>query len=211
MSEKSQKLRFVPALGLLAILVVAGGLLIWALRAWMSSAPPKTKQVVQEIRLIRPPPPPPEPPPPPPPKDEQLPEPEPESTPDMEPPPGEQLGVDAEGTAGGDGFGLVARPGGRDLLGNRSSAFVWYAGLIRNEILNELNEEQRARMGSYSVQIKIWVRQDGTVERIELTKPSGDRDRDRAIEGALAKIDRISQGPPADMPQPVSLRIVSRA
>jgi hypothetical protein len=39
---------------------------------------------------------------------------------------------------------------------------------------------------------------------------SGDRERDQAIEQALARIPRLAQTPPADMPEPISLRIVSR-
>jgi TonB family protein len=59
--------------------------------------------------------------------------------------------------------------------------------------------------------VKVWVRPDGTIERIALAQSSGDKERDRAIEAALSRISRISQAPPADMPQPVSMQIVSRA
>ena len=49
-----------------------------------------------------------------------IPEPEalPEDVPEAanEPPPGEALGLDAEGGAGGDGFGLAARRADADLL-----------------------------------------------------------------------------------------------
>ncbi|HAZ42809.1 MAG TPA: TonB-dependent receptor, partial [Methylococcaceae bacterium] len=34
-----------------------------------------------------------------------------------EPPPGENLGVDADGAAGGDSFGLVGKKGGSGFLG----------------------------------------------------------------------------------------------
>jgi len=119
--------------------------------------------------------------------------------------------VDADGTGAGDGFGLVGRKGGRDLLGSGGSAFAWYAGLLKGEILDELQRVKSARSGAYSVSVKVWVRSDGSVERIRLAQSTGDRERDRDIESALARISRISQGPPADMPQPVSLRIVSRA
>lgn len=218
MSEPASKRRLLLPLAV----ACAVALLVWgmvtAIRGFMGSAPPSKKQVAQEVRIIRPPPPPPEPevkPPPPPPEEEvDVPEPqaEPEPTPSNEPPPGEQLGVDAEGGAGGDGFGLVGRKGGRDLLaGSGGSAYTWYAGLLKNEILGELNALDAARDGAYSVVVRIWVRPDGTVERFNLAQSSGNRDRDRAIEAALARIERISQAPPADMPQPISLRIVSRA
>jgi protein TonB len=154
-----------------------------------------------------------EPPPPPPEEEVDLPEPEPmpEAAPSDEPPPGEQLGVDAVGAGAGDGFGLVGRPGGRDLLASGGSAFSWYAGLLKNEILDRLGDDRKARSGSYSVVVRLWVRRDGTVEKSSLMGSTGDKDRDRAIEIALSQLTRISQAPPADMPQPISLRIVSRA
>ena len=67
------------------------------------------------------------------------------------------------------------------------------------------------RSGSYSVLVRVWVKADGSIEKIRLTQSSGSRERDKAIEDALTRIDRVSQAPPADMPQPISLRIVSRA
>lgn len=202
-------------IALCALVLVAGVAVVWLIRSFLAGTPPPQKKVVQEIRIVRPPPdqlPPPPPPPPPEEKNEVPdPQPEPEPTPSDEPPPGEQLGLDADGAAGADGFGLAARKGGRDLLASGGSAYTYYAGLLKNEILQRLQDQQNARSGAYSVVIKVWVRQDGTVERIALAQSTGNKERDRAIEGALARIARFAQAPPADMPQPVSLRIVSRA
>jgi len=215
MNGRAQKYRFLPLVALCALVFILGGGGVWLVRNFLSGAPPPQKKVVQEVRIIRPPPDQLPPPPPPPPPEEKVdvtePEPEPEPTPSNEPPPGEQLGLDADGGAGSDGFGLAARKGGRDLLASGSGAYTWYAGLLKNEILERLQDETRARSGAYSVLVKVWVRGDGSIERITLVQSSGDKERDRAIESALARISRISQGPPADMPQPVSLRIVSRA
>lgn len=185
-------------------------------RGLLHGAPAPTKKVVQEIRVIRPPPPPPDlPPPPPPPPEEKVDVPDPQQkedpTPSNEPPPGEQLGLDAEGTAGGDAFGLVGNKGGRDLVGTGGSAFSWYAGLVKNQILDALGAEQRAKVGAYSVIVRVWVRDDGTIERVRIAQSSGDRERDRMIEAALSRIERLPQAPPADMPEPISLRIVSRS
>jgi protein TonB len=179
-----------------------------------TTEPPPTKQVVQEIRLVRPPPPPEnEPPPPPPPPKEEVhtDEPQPEPTPSDEPPPGEQLGLDAEGAGSGDSFGLVGRPGGRDLLASNGSAYTWYSGLIKNELLAQLNRRADTRNGTYSVAVKLWVRSDGTIEKVVLSSSSGNSVRDRAIEEALSQLKRISQAPPESMPQPINLRIVGRA
>jgi len=196
----------VTALGVGAIALVRG---------FLQSAPGQPKPVVQEIHIIRPPPPPPDLPPPPPPPEEKVdipdPQQKPDPTPTNEPPPGEQLGLDAEGGAGGDAFGLLGNKGGRGLLGSGGSAYAWYAGLLKGEIQEQLGAEQQTRRGEYTVIVRVWVRDDGTIERVRITQSSGDRERDRAIETALSRITHVSQAPPADMPQPISLRIVSRA
>jgi periplasmic protein TonB len=184
------------------------------MRNFLQSTALPPKPLVQEIHLIRPPPPPPDlPPPPPPPPEEKVVVPDqakPDPTPSNEPPPGDQLGLDAQGTAGGDAFGLAARPGGRDLLASGGSAYAWYGGLVKNEILEQLGN-LKPRGGQHAVDVRIWVRDDGTVERVRITEASGDSAWDRAIQVALSRMTRISQPPPADMPQPISLRIVSRA
>ncbi len=196
-------------------LVLAAAVCVWLLKGYLDAVPPATKKVVQEIQVIRPPPPPETPPPPPPPEEEldvqdPLPEDQPEPTPSDEPPPGEQLGVDAEGTGAGDGFGLVGRKGGRDLLATGGSAFTWYAGLVKDRIIDALEDEQAARRGSYSVMVKVWVRPDGTVTQARLATSTGDTDRDRIIENALQRLGSIGQAPPPNLPQPINLRIVSR-
>ncbi|MGH8209005.1 MAG: TonB family protein [Steroidobacteraceae bacterium] len=216
MSARAQRYRFLPLIALAIVVTLAGGGVFWMVRGFLNSAPASTKKVVQEIHVIRPPPPPPDsPPPPPPPPEEKVdvhePDPEPDPTPSNEPPPSDQLGLDAEGGAGGDAFGLVGHKGGRDLLASGGSAFTWYAGLLKTEILDQLQDAKDARKGSYSAVVHVWVRADGTIERIRLAQSSGDQARDKAIEAALSHITRISQAPPADMPQPISLRIVSRA
>jgi protein TonB len=218
-SSKAAKRRRSRVLTLLAIAVVTtllGGGAIAYIRGIVTSAPAPQKQVVQNIQIIRPPPPPPDlPPPPPPPPDEKIdvsqPQPQPDPIPSNEPPPSEQLGLDTEGGAGGDAFGLVGHPGGHGLLGSGGSAFAWYAGLLKGEIQSQLGDEAKLRSGAYSVIVRIWVRDDGTIDKVQLAQSSGDRERDRLIENALGRISRLSQAPPADMPQPISLRIVSRA
>jgi periplasmic protein TonB len=203
------------AIGAVIVVVVGVGLFI-LVRNFFNSTPVAPKKVVQEIRVIRPPPPPPDqpPPPPPPPEDKvdlKEPQPEPDPVASNEPPPAQDLGLDAEGTAGSDGFGLVGRKGGRDLLASGGSALTWYAGLLKSEILGQLQEDKKIRSGNFSVMVRVWVKPDGTIERIGLAQSSGDRERDRAIEQALTRIGRVSQAPPPEMPQPINLRIVSRA
>jgi protein TonB len=208
---RAQKYRFVPLLALGLVVLIVGGGAVALIRHFLNGAPPPQKKVAQEIHIIRPPPEELPPPPPPPPPEEKVdipdPQEQPDPTPSDEPPPSETLGLDADAGAGSDGFGLAARKGGRDLLASGGSALAWYGGQVKNQILDCLQQDTHARSGSYSTSIRMWVRPDGSVERVVLPQSSGDRDRDRAIEGCAKQ---VSQSPPADMPQPVSLRIVSR-
>jgi protein TonB len=214
---RAQKYRFVPFAALCLLLLAAGFGVFWMIRNFISGEPPPQKKVAQEIHIIRPPPEelPPPPPPPPPEEKVDIPDPqeaEPDPTPSNEPPPAEQLGLDAEGGAGADGFGLAARKGGRDLLASGGSAAKWYAGLLRDQVLESLQNDKRVRTGrGYSVQVRAWVRADGAVEKLELAQSTGDGERDQAIRQVLATISRLPQAPPADLPQPMLLRIVLRA
>jgi periplasmic protein TonB len=206
--------RYVPIVLLGSSITLIGAGTFAMMRSFLKNPAPAQKPVVQEIRLIRPPPPPPDlPPPPPPPPEEKVdvPQPKPDPTPTNDPPPGQQLGLDADGSAGSDAFGLLANKGGRELLAAGGSAFAWYAGLLKNEILNQLNADAAARRGEYSLVVQVWVGGDGTINRVRVTQGSGDRARDQAIEQALSRLSRLNQAPPADMPEPISLRIVSRS
>ncbi|HKU16669.1 MAG TPA: TonB family protein [Steroidobacteraceae bacterium] len=209
--KRNPLLRLLPVLGGALIVGVVVLVLLWFVRS-MQKEPEQKRQTVQTVKLIRPPPPPPEPPPPPPPE-EKVEEPLPQETPEEAPPdeasPAEQLGLDAEGVAGGDGFGLAARKGGRE-LGLGGAAFGWYTSLLKDSILDVLSGDERIRRGSYQVTVRVWLTSSGDVERIKLASTSGNHELDTAIERALEKVGRIREAPPLEMPQPVTLRIVSR-
>jgi len=217
MKEASHKLRRRMTL-LLAVSVICA--ILWAgygLVSSMSTIPPPFEQKFQQITLVMPP-------PPPPPEVEPEPEqqveeevelpPEPESLPDEseseEAPAGEELGLDAEGVAGDDGFGLVSRKGGRDLLGGGSGSFTAFSASLEQDITRLLTENEDIRKARYNVIFRIWIDKEGRVERSELVGSTGDSELDQALELALSGQPRISRQPPQDMPQPVKLRIVSR-
>jgi hypothetical protein len=198
-------------LGLVLALIGVGVFLL--MRSYLQGAAPEPKRVVQEIHLIRPPPPPQETPPPPPPPEEKvkLPEPEqpPDPTPSNEPPPSEHLGLDAEGGAGADVFGLVGNKGGRDLLESGTSALTWYSRQLKDQIQELLSADPRTRSGSYTAEIQIWVREDGSIARRGIIKGSGKEATDRAIDAVLSRFTRAAQAPPANWINPVNLRIES--
>jgi TonB family protein len=205
--------RIVPvAIGALGVLLAGGLVWFWA-RSMMAAKAVKSRPVEQVVQMIRPLPPPPEAPPPPPPPPDKVEEQLPPDQPDPEPAAADnsqQLGLDADASAGGDGFGLVARKGGADLLGTGSAIFGHYTSMLKDAILEALSDNPKARRGSYAVIVRIWVAADGRIERIALAQGSGRTDLDSDIQQALGRMSRVSESPPLEMPQPVTLKIVSR-
>jgi len=205
---KAQKHHYLPII-LLGLAVSGLGVGAVALvRSFLNAAPPQGKKVVQEIHVIRPPPPPPDLPPPPPPPEEKVdipdPQQQPDPTPSNEPPPSEQLGLDAEGSAGGDAFGLVGHKGGRELLATGGSAMAWYA----NQLTGAIRDCLSADPPKGDMRVQTWVREDGSVERVRLPESSGAQARNKSIEARLEQCR--FPAPPAGTPQPITLRIVSR-
>jgi hypothetical protein len=222
MSRNKKFVRFLPLIfGGLIVCGVAAALVLF-ISSMLQQAPNPKKQV-QQISLIKPP-------PPPPPEIEKPPEPEveevkmeepetPEEMPDTpsdEPPPGDLLGLDAEGLAGSDGFGLIGKKGGRSLLGSGDgSEFKWYTNRLSSHIedlLYELSVEEKykyLRNARYSVKVKVWIGKDLQLKG-ELINSTGDRERDKAIRRVLAQMGQFTEPVPAGMEQPVRILIRSR-
>lgn len=202
-------------------LAVATMLGLW-LKELLESDDPPPKRSLQQITLIKPPPPPPPPPEQKPPepvvKEEvKLPDPAPEPMEKAdEPPPGPDLGVDAEGTGDGDGFGLVGKKGGADLIGGaRGNPWAWYDAIV-NEAVNSafqdaLSREQALKDKTYRVVVKVWIDTSGKVARVALVDKTGNPRVDELLEDVLQSLKALREGPPADMPQPLKIRVTSRA
>jgi protein TonB len=211
--RKHRALKYVPVAGggaLVLILVVA---LIWLIRDFMAHKSQKPQRMVQNITVIRPPPPPPpdEPPPPPPPEkiEQQVPQNEPDPAPDNAPAPSEQLGLDAEGSAGGDAFGLEARRGGSDLVGTGGAVFAWYTNKLKDTILERLSADPRLRGKKYNVPLRIWLEPDGRIKSMQLINSSGDKEIDKAISADVTGIGRFGEAPPLELPQPITWQLNS--
>jgi protein TonB len=214
MAEKHSMRRMVPRLGgaVFALLLIAG--FAWFVHTMMSSTAGKKPRVVQNIQVIRPPPPPPDQPPPPPPEktEQPLPKDEPEPVPDNTPAPADQpLGLDAEGSAGGDSFGLAARRGGSDLVGGAGSApFAFYTNRIADAIKEHLSSYACAKTAKGSLSISLLIDQDGKFKQVQLASSTGNRQLDQCIDGALPSMRGISDPAPPGMPEKVTFRIVQR-
>jgi protein TonB len=216
--KNKRLLRYIPAIvGVLAVGGVASGMVL--VIQHLLDKPPQTKKFVQQISLIKPP--------PPPPKIEKPPEPEVEEVkieepeqPDQEmpetaddlPPAGDLLGLDADGVAGLDAFGLLGKKGGRGLLqgteGDRE--FTWYANRIQDDIYNWLSEKDEIRKQRYSIVVDLWINQDGSIRDFELVESSGNKKIDKQLAMAFSQMGQFSERPPTNIPQPIKVKINSR-
>jgi TonB family protein len=212
------------------VLVLLGGCIFMA-QLLTSDSGPSRKNQISTVNLL---------PPPPPVVKEKPPEPEPQvkkeemkeqlidtrmdnSNPDDaknkpdDKPAGKQLGLDAEGTAGSDGFGLIGNKGGSGLIGSGGgggSIFGRYGRLIEEE----LNHKVRKRLegnggvpkGNNQLVVQIDVDAQGKIVKYKIVSPSGDAKLDNVVREALKHDGAISQPPPEGMPKVVNIRISSQ-
>jgi TonB family protein len=182
------------------------------------------KRRAQMVTLLRVP-------PPPPPKVEKPPEPEMKKKEEVvqpekkqaadeskdDKPAGKNLGVDAEGGAGSDGFGLLGNKGGRDLLGGGSAELMrqysGYLKIVQDELRKRVQQimEQNGGVpkGKLQTTVKIQLDPRGTVVSYQILAASGDRSMDHAVKEALGA-SSISRPPPEGMPRRMSIRISSQ-
>ncbi len=213
MTMRAKLIRFLP-IGIGALLTAV--VIYFSVVLFMTTDDgPARKKVIQQVTILTPPPP-----PPPPPKIEQPPEPEEqeevdipepeEDIPDIPDAPamGDDLGLDADGTAGSDAFGMIGRKGGRGLLDGDPN--LMYAARLQRQIEELLIDNEQIRVKAYSVVAQLWIGQDGSITRAKLSRSTGDEVIDQALVEMLTGMDMLSQAPPQGMPQPVKLRISSR-
>jgi protein TonB len=203
--------------GAIAVVVALAVGIALLLKGLLASGEAKRKDVVHQVMLVKPPPPPPPPPKPPekPPdmkkeevKIEQKPVEQPKAA--DAPPEGKQLGVDADGTGPGDGFGLVGVKGGRDLLAGGGSKHGYYAGLIQAHLQEALARNRKLREKEFRVVVSVWLKPDGAVQRTEVVGSSGRAETDELIKLAFAELAALREAPPSDLPQPVRVRVTNR-
>ena len=178
--------------------------------------------------------------PPPPPK-EKLPEPEaqkqtilapqdiaPQAGPkgDDKPAPEGPLGVEGEGGAGSDGFGLVGRgKGGRDVItlgtgfgkgGTDQAAlqrrFGWYTRIVGDElnkiVRRRLEENGGIPKGALEVEVRIELDEQGAITGCRIIRSSGNPAMDDAVKALRSA--RISQPLPKGIYSGMNYKITSR-
>ena len=216
--SSSRVMRAVLVVVTLAVL----GAATWWLFQFLSTPSGQKKPGVQQVAILRqPPPPPPKPP-------EKLPEPpkvkdevkidQPQPTPqpndpkpaDDKPAADKPLGVDAEGGAGNDGFGLAGNKGGRDLLTTGGGGGSYYSGLLQRHFFDALSRNRRILREEFRVVVKVWLGDDGRVQRAEIVNGSGNAETDQMIQATLMDISPLREVPPASM-RPMQLRLSNRS
>jgi TonB family protein len=149
-------------------------------------------------------------------KEEEVVEPDPVETPEAgdeadDAPPGDQLGLDADGSAGGDAFGLAARKGGRSLIGgDGADPYAWYHSLLAGEIQKVVNklmhEGGGVPDGDVRALVRVVIDDDGNFVDQELIRSSGVPEMDEAVRAAL-KVVVVDEPRPIGMPTTLRLEI----
>lgn len=218
--------------GGIALALVCISLLAIKITSMLSEDSHGRKRRIQMMTLLKPPPPPKIKEKPPEPKVEkkqeiieaEKPEPEPEPMKEEardEPPPGEELGLDAEAGSGADGFGLRSNKGGRSLIGGEYSKgegelmrkYAWYTRILQDELRKKVNQylEQNGGTPEGDVKAIVQIKLDeyGTILDFSVKGSSGDAKMDKAVAESF-KMAKISEPPPEGMPRTIKLKISSK-
>jgi periplasmic protein TonB len=205
--------RYVVPVVMTLIFLAAG---YGVMRVVTGDSPRKRVMETVAIKLVQPLPPPPKVEPPPPPKmvEEQKIEPpvdKPLDSPKDEPPPG-PLALDAKGGAGNDAFGLGGKAGGADFLsGGGGTRFGHFAILMQDRISRSLHDDEKLNAEKFRATIKVWLSDEGKIQRVQVLHGSGDSGTDSRIEQVIGAMPALPEAPPKDMPQPIVVRIGARA
>ena len=202
-----------PLIGGLLFMALFTAAVIWGVMGLIQDSGAPERPKIQTISLVRPPPPkPPEETPPEPqkidkPKEEvkidQPQPPQPEAPP---PPPG---GI-PDGPAGGMATDLAAGSGiGIGGGGDRDERRSWYSNMISRQLEDDLRRAKRLQGKDYRVVAQIWFSPSGGVSRVQIDKGTGDSELDEALRQEILQVS-LRDPLPADIPQPVRLRVVSR-
>jgi len=136
---------------------------------------------------------------------------------DDPPPMDDNLGIDAEGGAGSDSFGLLGKKGGAPVIGGGGRSlmtqYAWYNQIVEKELRRRvdelLNRGGGIPQGSFKAVVNVFLDEQGQVVRSSLHAASGNPRLDDAIQEAMQQL-RISQRPPEGMPRGLRIAITSK-
>lgn len=216
-SEGGGMRRFIFPAAMVLVLAVAA----WLVYSNLSGGSKKPARQTVKIAVLPDTPPP----PPPPPKEEKKPEPEQkQDKPQQEQPkqveaPPEPQPLKMEGPAG-DGPSAFSSgsitsdyKGGEVGTGTGGTVnrmqFALFSSQLQKHIQSALARNQRIKLGDYRVPVQVWLSPSGEFQRVELLASSGDPTTDEALKLAFQQLPPVRDAP-ADLPQPIKLRITNR-
>ena len=230
MSDTQNKKSSPKSWGLIALMVVFVVVAVYIVKMVLSEDGLHKKSAVTTVTLLKPPPPvtvkekPPE-------EIKQVekkteqtieaPQDQPKGPENDNTPAGDKLGLDAEGKAGGDAFGLAGKKGGRSLLAGgdgmgRYSLLSRFAGYtkmveteVRKKVMKRLDEDGGIPKGKLQTVVKISGDSNGSITGYKIIGSSGNNKMDETVKLSLANI-RISEPPPEGMPRTMNIKISSQ-
>ncbi len=230
MADTANKKSAPQSWGLIALMIVFVVAAVYIVKVVLSEDGPHKKSSVTTVTLLKPPPPvtvkekPPE-------EIKQVekkieqtieaPQDQPKGPENDNTPAGDKLGLDAEGKAGGDAFGLAGKKGGRSILAGgdgmgRLSLLSKFAGYtkmvemeVRKKVMKQLDEEGGIPKGKLQTVVRISVDSNGSIVGSKIIGSSGNNRLDEAVKLSLSNI-RISEPPPDGMPRTMSIKISSQ-
>lgn len=232
MAEKNENKKKVFVVGfacLVFICLLTSAIVV--LKILMKDDGTRRKRQIQRVTLVKPPPPPKikeKPPEPEIKKKEEIIEEQPEEqmeddlddAMDDDMPPGEDLGLDADGTGGADGFGLKANKGGRSMIGSGHGArsllkrYAWYTRMLQEEIREKVNKylenKEDIPGGKHKMQLWVQLDHDGNMLLFSISRSSGNVLVDDAVQKAIIGF-RVSEIPPEEMPKRLKLQVIFKS
>jgi len=233
MSETKTKSASSVSWVLIAVVIVFLGGAVYIVWTVLSDDSPRKKANIATITLVKPPPiPVKEKPPEPEPvkesqKKEQIIDPGPQNEAQNaneqdDTPAGDKLGLDADGKAGTDAYGLVAKKGGRALLAGdgglgRLSLLGKYASYtqimeaaIRKKVQKYLDENGGVPRGKFQTVVQVSIDGMGKIVQFRIIGSSGNHKMDDAVKESLSQF-RINEPPPEGMPRMMNIRVNSQS
>ena len=190
-------LRYLPALGVMAVVTVVVGAVLFVMSMMNNNPAPRVR--VQQISLL---------PPPPPPQVEKPPEIKKELPPMDAPkdaPPMDNPNA-TENTSGDGPLIQFGKPGS-----GIGEPFGNYSADLKADIRDWFAQDKKLRRQNYAVVLKVWIAGSGRIARVELADPTGNGELDQRLRVMVAGlVGKVREPPPQEMPQPVRLGVRSQ-
>jgi hypothetical protein len=107
-------------------------------------------------------------------------------------------------------FGLGGGGGGGGIGGDGDgggSKFGWYASSVVSSVHDALLKNEKTKVASIRIKVRIWVDSDGRVSRATLSGSTGDASIDNALQNQVLTGLSLPEAPPSDMPMPIVMMI----